>query len=128
MANPIPVYRYFTQSMAAFAKLVFLDFAKPVRVITASSTLLITDQDAIIESSAAGAINFTIAPNDQVKWPIGKSFELRTSGAGQVTIVPGTGVTVNSRGGMLKTNGQWAVIKATKRGTNLWILEGDRAV
>jgi hypothetical protein len=46
------------------------------------------------------------------------------SGAGQVTIAAGAGVTLRTPNGA-KTAQQWSQAAATKRGTNDWIISGD---
>lgn len=46
-------------------------------------------------------------------------------GAGKVTVVAGAGVTINSRGGVFSTAGQYAVMQLKKVDTDVWTVLGD---
>jgi hypothetical protein len=91
---------------------------------TASYTLVLTDQDKLIEMNAATALNITIPPNSSVAFPTGSQVHVLQVGAGQVTVVAGAGVTVNSSDG-LKLRTQWSPATLIKRATNTWVLMGD---
>jgi hypothetical protein len=60
-----------------------------------------------------------------VAFPIGTVIEVEQGGAGAVTIAPGAGVTVNSRGGDLTLAGQYAVAALKKVAADSWTLTGD---
>jgi len=62
--------------------------------------------------------NFATAPI-----PIGAYYYIRQSGTGKVTLVPGSGVTLNSPDNVLTTGTQYSVIKITKQATDSWIVE-----
>ena len=91
---------------------------------TASYTLVLTDQDKLVEMNAATALNITVPPNSSVAFPTGSQVHVLQVGAGQVTVVAGTGVTVNSSDG-LKLRTQWSPATLIKRATNTWVLMGD---
>ena len=91
---------------------------------TASYTLVLTDQDKLVEMNAATALNITVPPNSSVAFPTGAQVHVLQVGAGQVTVVAGTGVTVNSSDG-LKLRTQWSPATLIKRATNTWVLMGD---
>lgn len=91
---------------------------------TASYTLALTDQDKLVEMNAATALNITVPPNSSVAFPTGAQVHILQVGAGQVTVVAGTGVTVNSSDG-LKLRTQWSPATLIKRATNTWVLMGD---
>lgn len=73
----------------------------------------------------AGPINFTIPPNADVPYPIDTEINFEQAGAGVVTVVSGAGVTVNSRGGIKTTAGQFAVAGLKQVDINIWTLTGD---
>lgn len=88
-------------------------------------TLALADSGSIVELSNAAAITLTVPPNSSVAFPVGTVIGLRQMGAGQVTVAPGAGVTVSSRGAALKFNGQYSEGSLTKRATDQWVLSGD---
>ncbi len=87
-------------------------------------TTVLTDRDTLIECSNASAITVTVPPNSSVAYPIGTSIDILQTGAGQVTIAAGSGVTVNSTPG-LKLRAQWSSATLFKRGTDTWVVMGD---
>jgi hypothetical protein len=80
-----------------------------------------------IQFTNAAAIAFTIPPNASVAFPIGTTIAIEQDGAGVVTLTPGAGVTLNSRGNLLDTAGQYAVAQVKKVATNVWTVIGDVA-
>ena len=92
---------------------------------TASYTLDTLDhQDNVIEMNSGSATTFTIPTNSALAWPVGASMDIIQTGAGQVTISPDTGVTLNfTPGNKLRT--QWSSCTIMKRGTDSWIVYGD---
>ena len=96
-----------------------------VATTTASSsyTLLLTDGGKLVEMTSASANNLTIPLNASAAFAIGTSIFVLQAGAGQTTIVPTEGVTINSFIG-LKIIGQWSGCTLIKRGTNTWVAIG----
>jgi len=92
-----------------------------------SYTLAITDDSKIIEINSATAVNLTVPLNSSVAFPVGTSITILQTGAGQITVVPVTGVTINSTPG-LKIRTQWAGATLLKRAENTWVLLGDLAI
>jgi hypothetical protein len=92
---------------------------------TSSYTLVLSDNERLIEMNNANANNLTIPLNSSVAFPIGTKIDILQTGAGQTTIVPTSGVTVNSNEGSLKLTGQWSAATLIKRGTNAWVLIGS---
>ena len=92
---------------------------------TASYTLDTLDhQDNVVEVNSASATTFTIPTNAALAWPVGASMDIIQTGAGQVTISPDTGVTLNfTPGNKLRT--QWSSCTIMKRATDSWIVYGD---
>lgn len=88
-------------------------------------TFALADASTVVEGSSATAQTFTVPPNSSVAFPVGSEIEVVAMGAGQITAAPGAGVTLRSRGGALKTNGQYAVMSLRKRATDEWVVTGD---
>lgn len=93
-------------------------------------TLVLADALGVIVNLVnAAAITLTIPPNSSVAFPVGSTITVRQGGAGQVTISPGTGVTICSRGNANKLAGQFAYATLIKSGTpDTWDLFGDTTV
>jgi len=92
---------------------------------TASYTLVLADENKVIEMNVAGANNLTIPPNSSVAFPIGTTIEVCQYGLGQTTIVPGSGVTIRSPDGLRKTKVQYSSVSLRKRATDEWVIAGD---
>lgn len=88
-------------------------------------TLALVDAGRAVECSNGSAVTVTVPPNADVAFPIGTIIEVSQTGAGTVTIAPGSGVTVHSRGSLLSLNGQYAAATLRKSATNTWLLGGD---
>ena len=91
---------------------------------TASYTLVADDAGKAIEMDVAGANDLTVPPNSSVAFPTGTVVEVCQVGAGQTTIVAGSGVTINTPETLI-LSGQWSTVSLRKRGTDLWVLAGD---
>ena len=92
---------------------------------TASYTLALADAYGAVEMDVASANNLTVPPNSTVAFEIGTVIEIGQLGAGQTTIVAGSGVTIRSAGGKLKLTGQYSTASLRKRATDEWWLVGD---
>ena len=102
-----------------------VDSLTPISQKTASYTLSsLTERDDLIEMGAATALTITIPPASAVDYPIGTSIDILQTGAGQVTVAAGAGVTVNSTPG-LKLRTQWSSATLFKRAQNTWVVFGD---
>jgi len=90
-----------------------------------SYTLALTDGAKLVTLTNAAAITLTVPPNSSVAFPIGSQVLLYQGGAGQVTITPGAGVTVQSQGSKLKINGQYGIAGLVKVATDEWAAFGN---
>jgi hypothetical protein len=88
-------------------------------------TAALADAGRMIEISNASSITFTIPPNSTAAFANGTQIDVLQTGAGQITIAAGTGVTVNSEGAKLKLKAQWAAATIIKRDTNTWVAIGN---
>jgi len=89
--------------------------------------LVLADNGKIVTCTNASAITVTIPVNADVALPVGTNVLISQNGAGTVTLAPEGGVTLRSRGSLLDTAGQYAVVSATKIATDEWIIGGDLA-
>jgi hypothetical protein len=92
---------------------------------TTSYTLVLADAGKVVEMNVASPNNLTVPPAASVAFPVGTIIEIMQLGAGQTTIVAGSGVTVRSSGGKLRLSGQYSSASLRKRSTNEWVLNGD---
>jgi hypothetical protein len=90
----------------------------------ASYTLVLTDQSDIVEISNASANTLTVPLNSSVAFPVGTTITILQTGAGQTTITPTGGVTINGTPG-LKLRAQWSSATLIKRAENTWVAIGD---
>jgi hypothetical protein len=91
---------------------------------TASYTLILTNQDQMVEMNVGSANTLTVPANSSVAFPIGTRIHVVQTGSGQTTITPAGGVTVNGTPG-LKTRAQWSAVTLVKRATDTWVAFGD---
>ena len=70
------------------------------------------------------ANNFTVPPNSSVAFDNGTMMTIINYGAGQTTIVAGSGVTLYSSPG-LKLRAQYSVATIVKYTTDTWLVYGD---
>lgn len=94
---------------------------------TGSYTLVIGDNNKVIEMNVGSANDLTVPPNSSVAFSVGTVIEAFQYGAGQTTIVAGSGVTIRSSGGKLKLTGQYSGASLRKIATDEWCLVGDIA-
>jgi hypothetical protein len=86
--------------------------------------LTLSDDSKIVEISNASAVNLNVPLNSTIAFPIGTSITVLQTGAGQITVVPVSGVTINATPG-LKIRTQWSAATLLKRAENTWVLLGD---
>lgn len=103
----------------------------PLNTYTASTTLALTDRDAIMKMNhASSAMNVTFPQNSSVAIPIGASGEIWMYDAGIVTLVQGTGATLkyDSTHFTLVMAGAGSTVSWTKTGTNEFLIRGGLTV
>lgn len=92
---------------------------------TASYTLALTDRGGMVRMNVASANTLTVPPNSAVAFPVGTQLVITQAGAGQTTIVAGSGVTINASGAKMKLTGQWSGATLIQVSANVWTLLGD---
>jgi hypothetical protein len=90
-----------------------------------SDTLVLADGFLGVDFQSGSATTATVPPNSSVDFPIGTVVHGYQSGAGEVTITPGSGVTLLSRGAALTSAGQYARWSIEKIATDTWLASGD---
>jgi hypothetical protein len=101
-----------------------------VRIVTETSTTrttVATDANALIDCTHASGCAVTIPPHSSVPYEIGTAGMAKQSGAAQVTLVAGAGVTLITSE-TLKTLKQHSVIGWLKLATNTWLVFGEREI
>ena len=88
-------------------------------------TTVLTDDGKLITCSNASAISVTIPPNSSVAYGVGTQLNFAQLSTGQVTLVAGAGVTLNSSGTKLKLKDQYSVATCVKTDTNTWFVVGN---
>jgi hypothetical protein len=91
---------------------------------TADHTLATGDVGKYLRFSKGSAISCTVPANATVGIPVGSSIGLRAAGAGQLTVVAASGVTINTAE-TLKLRKQGSSATLLKVGTDAWDLTGD---
>jgi hypothetical protein len=92
---------------------------------TASYTLVLGDAGKLVQMNVGSANNLTVPPNSSVAFPIGTQILVVQVGAGQTTLVAGSGVTINSKDGNLKLSARYCGVTLIKRATDTWYALGD---
>lgn len=91
-------------------------------------TFVAGDVNRVVPRSNAGAQTATIPPNSAVSFPVDTILTVEQSGAGELTIVAGDGVTLNVLPALsLVSAGRYAVIQARKTAVNTWTVFGALA-
>ena len=87
---------------------------------------MLVDAGKWVTMTNAAASTLTIPPNCSVAFPVGTLIEGAQLGAGQVTITPGSGVTLRATPG-LKIAAQYGVWGMVKIATDEWSVFGRLA-
>jgi len=88
-------------------------------------TLALSDAGKLIEFTDSGTETCTVPPNSSVAFPVGTQILVVQEGTGAVTLVAGSGVTINSKDGNLKLSAQYCGVTLIKRATDTWYAIGD---
>ena len=94
---------------------------------TVSYQLVLSDRGNLVTINNAGATTLTVPPNVTEAFPIGTSILVAQLGAGIITVTAGAGVTLNSRGDVFDTAGQYSMLTIVKFLSDEWLVSGDMA-
>ena len=99
---------------------------RPIGNITGTSyTPSLSDAGKALVFSNSSSITFTLPPESSVNYLIGQTLVVIQKGTGVVTVAAGVGVTLNSKGSLVKTAGQYSEVRLIKTASNEWLLSGD---
>jgi hypothetical protein len=93
--------------------------------LTGSYTLVLSDAGKVLPISNASANAVNVPPNSSVAFSVGTVVTLIQTGAGQTTITPGSGVTIQSENSKLKLKAQYATAGLLKTATDTWVAFGN---
>lgn len=91
---------------------------------TTAYTLIATDAGKCIEMNNAAANTVTIPPSSSVAFPIGTKIKVRQYGAGQTSIVAGSGVTIIKPSSTLNISARYGDIELYQRSADEWYVSG----
>lgn len=89
-----------------------------------SYTAALTDAGQLVTMSSASASTFTVPANSVVAFPVGAVLSVIQAGAGQITLTPANGVTINTPSS-LTTRAQYSTVSAIQTAVNTWNAGGD---
>lgn len=105
-----------------------LDLAWRIALFTGDRTLSIDDAFAFLLSNTVGGTQtVTIPPSSDVAFEIGTQISFKQKNTAVLDFAAGVGVTIESRGGLLTANDQFAVMSIVQDSLDLWSLFGDLA-
>lgn len=99
-------------------------------VQTASYTLQKADSGKLVSLNGASSMNLTIPTDANMTggaMAVGDTVLVRQGAGGSIAFVAATGVSLNSRGGLTHTAGQYAYATLLKVAANQWEIFGDLA-
>lgn len=100
-------------------------FAPVITESTTARTLALTDAAAYIRHTNASASTVTVAPQSSVTWVADTEIHIRRAAAGNLTLTPGSGVTLNapSGGTLVMTNAMSVTLKRVA--SDVWDVIGQ---
>lgn len=100
-------------------------YASVVTKSATAQTSLLSDAGQYLRFTNAAASTYTVAPQSAVAWPADAEITIRRAAAGNLTLTPGSGVTLNppSGGTLALTNNMTVTLKRVA--TNVWDVIGQ---
>jgi hypothetical protein len=89
-----------------------------------SYTLELNDLAKLVTMDNGSTMTLTVPANSSISFQIGDRIDILRKGAGELTITPGGGVSVNGTPG-LKLRAQWSAATLVKLDTDTWVALGD---
>lgn len=93
--------------------------------VTSNKTIGLSDNGTVQKCTSSSATTIMIPPDSTTDFPDGSEIVFSQYGAGQVILAEGSGVTINSIDGNLRSNGQYSGMTIKKIGTDQWWLVGN---
>lgn len=93
---------------------------------TTARTLALSDARKYIRCTNGSAVAVTVPPQSSVVWVAGTEIVIEQSGTGQVTIVAGSGVTLETSL-TLKSSARYAAVTLKRTASDTWTVGGERS-
>ena len=90
-----------------------------------SYTLVLGDAGKTVVMTKGSANNLTVPPYSSVAFAVGTRVDVLQTGAGKVTVVAGSGVTITSKGAVLSIGAQYVGVTLINTAQDAWTLVGD---
>jgi len=89
-----------------------------------SYTLVLSDLAKLVTMDNGSTMTLTVPANANVSFQVGDRIDILRKGAGELTLNPGGGVSINGAPG-LKLRAQWSAATLVKLDTDTWVALGD---
>jgi hypothetical protein len=89
-----------------------------------SYTLVLSDLAKLVTMDNGSTMTLTVPANANVSFQVGDRIDILRKGAGELTLTPGGGVSINGTPG-LKLRAQWSAATLVKLDTDTWVALGD---
>jgi hypothetical protein len=89
-----------------------------------SYTLVLSDLAKLVTMDNGSTMTLTVPANANVSFQVGDRIDILRKGAGELTLAPGGGVSINGTPG-LKLRAQWSAATLVKLDTDTWVAVGD---
>lgn len=93
--------------------------------VTTNKTLALTDAGTLQRVNSSSALTITIPSNASVAFPVGAEVEILRYGSGDVTISPGSNVTIRCAETSRRIAKQYGGVSLKKLAANEWLLMGN---
>lgn len=102
--------------------------AQPINAQTGTTyTLVAGDAGKLVTLDNAGAVSLTAPQDSDATIPVGTYVDVMQLGAGQVTVVAGSGATLRVSGATGKARAQYSRLGVQKIAADTWSVFGDLA-
>lgn len=102
--------------------------AQPINAQTATTyTLVASDAGKLVTLDNAAAVTLTVPQDSDATIPVGTYVDVMQLGAGQVTVVAGSGATLRVSGATAKARAQYSRLGVQKIAADTWSVFGDLA-
>jgi hypothetical protein len=91
---------------------------RSINTYTAAITLTLADANTRVRINSSSSLTVTVPPNSSVSFSVGTEIFLSRMGSGGLTIVAGSGVTLNAAS--LSIASQYLTVRLVKVATNEW--------
>lgn len=92
---------------------------------TANYVAALQDSGKTVNMNSSSPVTVTVPTNATAAFPLGSTITVIQTGAGEVSFVEASGVTIRSKGNYKKLNMQYSGAQLIKLETDIWILLGD---